>query len=634
MNRLALASLLIPLAASASPWPWESIPKEAEDFVQRESAWATSTRCQTCHQDHYATWHRTYHRTMTQEASATSVAGRFDGRPVTQWGVSVRPTIRRGRYYFEYLDALGNTTRSYEVKRTVGSHRYQQYLTQLPEAGNNYFRLHLLWHIGEQRWVHLNAAFLGPDEQAFDEPVATWNHNCIFCHNTGPQPNITNQGELSEAVRRGEAVDVESEARYDSRVAELGIACEACHGPGDEHAARNRNPFRRYFLHLTGEDDPTIVNPGKLDHRASTQICGQCHGQRVPRTERINEWITTGPSYRPGESLHDHVNVVWSDSVPPRGASQELFKLRFWGDGTPRLSAYELQGTLQSACFQDGEAGCISCHTAHGGDPEGMLPRLEDGNELCTQCHQSLARDVSAHTRHEPGGPGSSCVACHMPKIVYGVMAIHRSHRIEIPSPASDAASGRPNVCTACHLDRTVRWAAETLTALWGIEEGLPAARRDGAPLEVIDAVAQLWAGDPVQRGVLAYLAGRRDSPLEAPERAFLVPHLLGLLSHNYPSARRFARDSLVTLEQDLREAGLELEFGTDLTEFDYTGSLDQRTPFIDRLWQQWLALPKSELPPPPPGSLLGADYLPLDAPLRALMRLGEQNTRQVHIGE
>ena len=53
----------------------------------------------------------------------------------------------------------------------------------------------------------------------------------------------------------------------DTRVVELGIACESCHGAGEAHVAANQNPLRRYRMHLgLGGDDATIVNPARLDH--------------------------------------------------------------------------------------------------------------------------------------------------------------------------------------------------------------------------------------------------------------------------------------------------------------------------------------------------------------------------------
>ncbi len=84
----------------------------------------------------------------------------------------------------------------------------------------------------------------GPD---YARHVTRWNDNCVFCHNVAPNPG---RDEVSGAFR--------------TEVAEMGIACEACHGPGAAHARANADPVRRYVLHLGGHGDPTIVNPSRL----------------------------------------------------------------------------------------------------------------------------------------------------------------------------------------------------------------------------------------------------------------------------------------------------------------------------------------------------------------------------------
>ena len=138
-----------------------------------EVAYVGSAGCADCHADRHDSWHRTYHRTMTQAAGADSVVGQFDGRELRAFGGLVRPIRTDQGYAFEYRDAAtGELQATLPVLRTVGSHRYQQYLTR--DAGSEtYYRLHYLWHIGEQRWVHMNAAFLGDDQQPFDAQVAT-----------------------------------------------------------------------------------------------------------------------------------------------------------------------------------------------------------------------------------------------------------------------------------------------------------------------------------------------------------------------------------------------------------------------------------------------------------------------------
>lgn len=585
------------------------------------SAWAGSDSCRSCHQDHYASWHRTYHRTMTQEATAKSVQGAFDGRELTYWGRTIRPVERDGNYYFEYLTGPGGeVTGIAEIKRTVGSHRYQQYLAQAPYTGDNYTRMHLLWHIGEQRWVHMNGAFLYTDDQGFNDHVATWNHNCIYCHNTGPKPQITNYEQLHQRLARGERLNFLAEARYESQVEELGIACETCHGPGAEHAQKMRNPFTRYW-HAFNDEAPVegIVHPGKLSPERSAQVCGQCHAQRVPiSTSLVETWLKTGPTYRAGDDLLDHVSLI-SPDTPGTPAKPDLYRLRFWPDGTPRLSAYEYTGLRQTPCFTEGQATCITCHEAHGGNPEGMITEANRDGAACLDCHQPIAQDISAHTRHPADSEASECVACHMPRMVYGVMAIHRSHDIELPDPLGHAAAERPDACSNCHLDRSAQWLAAAIDS-----DTAPAADTE-SPQWLLD----LLGGDPVQRAVAAESAGHPAVMPQGAERRWLIPPLLSALSDDYPAVRRFAANSLLAIDAGLGDESPGLS--RVLQDYDFIAEAGQRRDQERAAWRLWRASVRGQALASPPwieGSVVRAELL---AELRARARA---NAKQIEIGE
>src|SRR5262249_32414853 len=137
------------------------------------------------------------------------------------------------------------------VDRLVGSHWVQECLHRAPDG--SYLRLPVLYHIVEKRWVHAHGAFLAPDSDDFwgKSRGFTWNDTCLYCHNTGP----------SKTPVRGPGG---RRAGYETTVAELGISCEACHGPGGEHVRLNGNPARRLELEHSGEGDPSIVHPGRL----------------------------------------------------------------------------------------------------------------------------------------------------------------------------------------------------------------------------------------------------------------------------------------------------------------------------------------------------------------------------------
>src|SRR5262249_3009661 len=152
--------------------------------------------------------------------------------------------------------------------------RYQQYFEQEQRGSTTAFvRLPLLWHVQSQRWLHVNTVFLDPDDDDWSAHRSTWNENCIYCHNTAPQPRVVNFREPSR---------LQDGNRCDSRVDDLGVACESGHGPGQAHAAARGGPLSRYQMHLSGAADPTIVLPSRLDQERAVSVCGQCHGQRLP----------------------------------------------------------------------------------------------------------------------------------------------------------------------------------------------------------------------------------------------------------------------------------------------------------------------------------------------------------------
>lgn len=562
----ALAALL--LLGFGGWWVWDARAAPPE---RDRTAFVGSKTCLSCHADHHASWKRTYHRTMTQEASRQSVQGAFDGTVVNAWGVAVRPVQREGKYLFEYLHPNTKAVQAtVEVARTVGSHRYQQYLSK--DADGRYARMHLIWHIGDQRWVHYNGAFLYDDAQGFNQHAAVWNPNCIFCHNTGVKPGIANEDALLKRAMQGERFNYLNAAHWESEVAELGIACESCHGPGATHADANRNPLRRYALHFSDAPDQTITNPQRLAGDRADEVCGQCHGQRTPaKLEMASEWLRNGPSYRPGDVLAEHVSLVNADTPVPTGDA-DLFRLRFWKDGTPRLSAYEMQGHLQSACTTQGEASCIGCHEAHGGTPAGMITEANRAGASCIGCHQD-ADALPAHAAHARVSPTTNCVDCHMPKMVYGVMEIHRTHRIRAPDPLVAASNQQPDACTTCHGNQSAQWAADAITTWRGeaVPETTPA---------MPENLYQLFGGDPVQRAVAAKLAGSHKSALSRAERAAQLPLLFAAMEDGYPAVRRFAQQSARVSAEKLALPQL----ASALQGFDFIGPAAERAASLQAI--------------------------------------------------
>jgi hypothetical protein len=173
-------------------------PVRAEDtkpLHARDKDYVGASACKSCHEDHWSSWRRTFHSTMTQLPTEQSVLGRFNGEAVTLFGSTAIPFQHDERYFFR-LPAIGTqAAREAEVAFTVGSRRYQQYIAR---RGRELVRLPVAYHIEEQRWFHMNGAFLTPDPQLtpegtlaradYERHVTRWNDNCVFCHNVAPNP--------------------------------------------------------------------------------------------------------------------------------------------------------------------------------------------------------------------------------------------------------------------------------------------------------------------------------------------------------------------------------------------------------------------------------------------------------------
>src|SRR5690606_7458013 len=113
----------------------------------------------------------------------------------------------------------------FEGKRvvlTTGSHREQAYWVSGGRPGELAL-VPVVWMIREERLLDRADAFLTPPDVPLGE--THWSGNCIACHAVAGEPRRDPTG-----------------SAFDSTVAELGIACEACHGPGAAHVDRHRDP--------------------------------------------------------------------------------------------------------------------------------------------------------------------------------------------------------------------------------------------------------------------------------------------------------------------------------------------------------------------------------------------------------
>lgn len=128
-------------------------PRPARGFeaLRVTGAYQTSAACEPCHKDHVESWKRTFHSTMTRDASASSIAAPFDGRPVDFQGVRSVPRRRGDAFVLDVRGSGAGEIASYEISRVTGSRRMQQFETRITDR---YVRLPIAWSIEHHRLVH------------------------------------------------------------------------------------------------------------------------------------------------------------------------------------------------------------------------------------------------------------------------------------------------------------------------------------------------------------------------------------------------------------------------------------------------------------------------------------------------
>lgn len=535
--------------------------------VGRPEEFAGSETCRACHPDQYASWHRSFHRTMTQIASPQTVRGSFDNVALELDGETYRLERRGDEFWADMVDpdwtiqqALKGPTNRFtageseppraqcRITLLTGSHHMQAYWVD-NQHGNRQYNFPFIYLFEEERWVPRRSVFLrDPDVKRW---IQVWNVGCINCHSTAGQPRQGKDG-----------------MSFDTRVAELGIACESCHGPAVDHVRLNSDPLRRYDLHFAGRGDQSIVNPARLSSKRSADVCGRCHSIHGPRYEK--DWEENGESFRPGENLEEKMRIYRTFTSP------EARRGSFWSDGMVRVSGREYNGLIRTPCFQRGEMSCLSCHSMHQSDPDDQLAKGMESNTACFQCHDSFKQNLTQHTRHQAESAGSLCYNCHMPHTTYGLLKALRSHEISNPSVTETLQTGRPNACNLCHLDKTLEWTALTLTRWYQT----PPVELSTEEKTVAASVLWTLKGDAGQRALTAWHLGWKPAR-EISKDAWMPPYLAMLLDDPYPAVRYIAARSLKRL------AGYE-DFP-----YDYVAAPDGLQRSREQAMELWIKMTK-----------------------------------------
>ncbi len=500
--------------------------------------------CRECHTEYYQSWHASYHRTMTQTITPDTAPAAINDTTVELDGQTYRFRRREDDFFVEFNDPIvGGERRERRLVMMTGSHQmhvfwYESGIDKTPA------KLPINYLIDRQQWIPRRSAFLKSPETADDNELGRWNETCCQCHSTHPRQRLS-----------------PNQQSWDTQVSDFGIACEACHGPGEGHVLLHRNDATKNDSATKTEFVDQIVNPMKLPANSRSDVCGQCHGIIMYDYRIVDraKFFAHGGTFRPGDVLdqaHFHQVVRgskehWNSEIF-RQFSQDPQRLHnhFWPDGEVRVSGRDYNGMIESACFKQGELSCMSCHTMHQQDvtlqqawrDDQLKPDMHS-DAACLQCHPKYQALGTAHTHHAIDSAGSRCMNCHMPHTVYGLLKTIRSHTISSPSVSSTIETGRPNACSLCHLDQTLEQTSSHLAQWYGQSE--PSLTEDEK--NTAASLLHLLKGDAAQR-VLQVAALGWQPAREASGTDWMRAYLLVGMDDPYDAIRLISRHAYLSL--------------------------------------------------------------------------------------
>jgi predicted CXXCH cytochrome family protein len=562
------ALLLLATAASAAEVPSATAALAAEPVVP---AYVGSAVCADCHAEETEAWATSNHAHAWTEATPDNIVADFDGTTFEGNGMSVRFRIEDGRYHADVTESDGSR-HDWTVHSVVGIEPLQQYLFETEPGRLQSFDV--VWDTEKGGWFHLYPGQDLPrgDGLHWTGPYKTWNARCAECHATGYEKNFD-----------------AATATYASTEVEIGVGCEACHGPGQAHLDWATGKAVAAGLSATG-----FTMDFTQGAEATIQQCAGCHSRREAHGDG---------NPVPGTAYHDAYTLAL------------LRPGQYHADGQTLDEVFDYGSFLQSKMYSKG-VQCGDCHEPHSGQLRA------DGNAVCAQCHNPAGNprfptltpadyDSPAHHFHEEGSEGAQCKNCHMVERVYMGNDWRADHSFRIPRPDLAAETGSPDACTTCHAGETPEWAAATIAGWYpesthrGPHYGQVLAAGRADPIGAMWDLAEL-SENTAQPGIVratalwlaaqgadAALATRLEPLLSDPDplvRASAiavqraappqerVPRLVPLLGDPMRSVRIEAAKQMVDAPIARMPAAIEENYGRAMS--DWQGSLGNRMDF------------------------------------------------------
>lgn len=340
-------------------WPTQSQPSR-EGFVGPET-------CARCHAARTATQTET---PMARNLMPAAVADILHLNPALTFSVGkFQYRIDTDANRAAYSVTNGNQRISYPLAWAFGTGRVaQSYLFKKEDGGFYEARVTFFTRLKALDFTPWRS-LLTPSSlaEAMYRPVGSAEvQQCFACHSTA-----SNAG-----------------GQFDEKRLIPGVTCEACHGPGANHA----KSMDASIAHKPRSTKQEIYNPEGLPPQDAVDFCGACHG---------TFWDT---------KLSGTKGVSTTRSAPYR-----LVTSKCWGNGDSRLT-------------------CTACHDPH----QQLETDAAAYDHVCRSCH--VIEPKQKATISHPGAPCpkavSNCTNCHMEKVYIPEMhANFTDHRIRIVKP-------------------------------------------------------------------------------------------------------------------------------------------------------------------------------------------------------
>ena len=463
--------------------------------AQPTPAYAGSQSCRECHLAAYGAWRESNHGLAERDLDPEIDAAAFRPHDDIHHGslISNVGTDDEG----PFIETFGEHKQreKFRPARVLGNTPLRQFL--IPAERGRYQMAELAYDPRSDDWFGV----FGDEDRRPEEwghwtnRGMTWNAMCADCHNTALHKNY-------------DATD----DSYATASAEMGVGCEACHGPSATHVQWQRAYAERVSAGdshsaTESERDPAIERYRELyERRPLMDVCGACHSRRTELREEF--------------TLGDHFSDSFLLALPDE---TEVW----YADGQVHDEDYVFASFRMSRMYNEG-VRCMNCHEPHA------LRTLATGNDLCLRCHVGKI-DPAAHSHHDINDSGGQCANCHMPQTTYMQRHARRDHGLTIPDPLLTKQFGIPNACNRCHTDKDVDWALAATEEWYG--ERMQRNTRERATL-----IARARREDP---GAAADLLAYLQKETHPTWRAILM-HLLGAAAEQ-PAVR----EAVITALQD-----------------------------------------------------------------------------------